>query len=210
MRRGSWAWLTLGALILTACAGSPGAPSPPVGTPTSTAFQPAAPSPRPRATDLGPDLAATLESELSASGLSQRATELAGIADQLLVAVNRRRVEAGLQPLQTLPELTRISQLRVEDMTARGYFGHTDPATGDDLAGPLLKSAGFTGRVAENLFSSNAAVGQLVDQVADAWFDSPSHRANMLDPDFRFTGLAVITDGTWWKVSQLFAQRAPR
>jgi uncharacterized protein YkwD len=200
----------IGSLAVAACAGSPASPVAPAGPPTPTAFQPAEPSPRPRATDLGPDLVATLDAELSDAGLAHTPDESASLADQLLLAVNRRRVQAGLLPLQSLPELTHISRLRVEDMVERGYFGHTDPGTGDDLAGPLLKSAGFTGRVAENIFSTDAPEDQLVDQVTQAWFESPANRANLLDPDFRYAGLAVITDGTWWKICQLFSQRIPR
>ncbi len=50
-------------------------------------------------------------------------------------------------------------------MVVRDYFGHTDPISGEPLVEPLIRSAGFTGRVAENIYATNALESALVEQV---------------------------------------------
>jgi uncharacterized protein YkwD len=135
--------------------------------------------------------------------------ELTSLGNALLVGVNQRRINAGLPPLKATAELTEIAQLRAEDMVVRDYFGHTDPSSGAALVEPLMMSAGFTGRVAENIYATNAPQPTLVDQVVAAWFDSPSHRASLLDPELRLTGVGLAGDGSWWKICQVFAQQGP-
>jgi uncharacterized protein YkwD len=152
---------------------------------------------------------ATLAAQLAEAPPAQPPTKLTSLGDALLVGVNERRLDAGLPLLKAMGDLTQIAQLRAEDMTVRNYFGHTDPISGEDLAEPLIRSAGYTGRVAENLYATNASEPDLVDQVVNAWFNSPSHQANLLDPALRFTGVGLAGDGTWWKISQVFAQRGP-
>jgi uncharacterized protein YkwD len=152
---------------------------------------------------------ATLAAGLDGAVVADPPVEMAPVADALLLAVNRRRVDAGLPQLKVAAELTQIAQLRAADMVARNYFGHTDPISGEDLAAPLIKSAGFTGRVAENVYATDAARQQVVSQVVDGWFSSPSHRESLMDPELRFTGVGLAGDGTWWKICQVFAQSSP-
>lgn len=194
---------------LAGCSGQSAAATLPPGTPSPTAFSPMGPSPRPRTSSQGPDRVATLAAQLMDVSLADPAADMTSIADALLVEVNERRIDAGLAPLKATAELTKIAQLRAEDMVGRDYFGHTDPVTGAALVEPLIKSAGFTGRVAENIYATNASRSTLVDQVITAWFDSPSHRASLLDPELRFTGVGLAGDGSWWKICQVFAQQGP-
>jgi uncharacterized protein YkwD len=205
----SWWKVLLVLLLVAGCSGQPAPRTLPAGTASPTAFMPLGPSPRPREDSLGPDLVATMAADMAAESPARPPAHAAPTADALLLAVNTRRVEAGLPGLKSTPELTRIAQLRAEDMLVRDYFGHLDPISGTPLVELLLKSEGFTGRVAENLYATDAPEKDVVDQVVSAWFESPSHRANLLDPNLVYTGVGLAGDGTWWKVCQVFAQRAP-
>jgi uncharacterized protein YkwD len=209
MRPLPWAGVILVIVLAAGCSSRPVDVTLPPGTPSPTAFLPDEPSPRPRPTSLGPDRVATLSAGLAGAQSAYPPKEMSAVGDALLLAVNQRRVEAGIAPLKSTPVLTKIAQLRVEDMLVRDYFGHTDPESGDPLAEPLLKSAGFTGRVAENVYATDAPEHDLVAQVVEAWFASPSHRANLLDPELRYTGLGLAGDGAWWTICQVFAQQAP-
>jgi uncharacterized protein YkwD len=73
----------------------------------------------------------------------------------------------------------------------------------------LLVAAGYGGAMAENLFASTESVGQLADAAMAAWMGSPAHRQVILDPRYRYLGVGLMGDGTWWKVSQVFAERGP-
>lgn len=201
--------LILVVAAMAGCSGRPASATLAPGTSTPTAFLPQGPSPRPRQSSSEPDSVATLAAHLADAAPAYPPRSVESLADALLVGVNQRRLNAGLVPLKARAELTEIAQLRAEDMVVRDYFGHTDPASGDSLVEPLIRSAGFTGRVAENIYATNAVQDDLVDQILAGWFDSPSHRASLLDPELRYTGVGLAGDGTWWKVCQVFAQREP-
>ena len=209
MRAGTPIALILMIATLAGCSGHPDAVTQVPGTPSPTAFLPVGPSPRPREPGSEPNWVATLAAHLADAAPVDPPKSATTLADALLVGVNQRRIDAGLAPLKAKAELIEIAELRAEDMVVRDYFGHTDPLSGDPLVEPLIKSAGYTGRVAENLYATDAAQDELVDQVLTAWFNSPSHRASLLDPELQFTGVGLAGDGTWWKICQVFAQRAP-
>jgi len=209
MRAGSILIFVAIVVLLSGCSGGPRHATLPPGTPSPTAFLPVGPSPRPRDSSLGPDRVATMAAHLADASPVDPPAEMTSLGNALLVGVNQRRIDAGLPPLKTNAELTEIAQLRAEDMVVRDYFGHTDPVSGAALVEPLIRSAGFTGRVAENIYATNAPRPTLVDQVVTAWFNSPSHRTSLLDPELRFTGVGLAGDGSWWKICQVFAQRGP-
>jgi len=209
MRAGSSLLLVAMVALLASCSGQPAAATLSPVTPSPTAFLPMGPSPRPRDSGQGPDRVATMAAHLADASPVNPPVELTSLGNALVVGVNQRRIEAGLPPLMATAELTEIAQLRADDMVVRDYFGHTDPISGAALVEPLIRSAGFTGRVAENIYATNAPQPALVNQVVAAWFDSPSHRASLLDPGLRFTGVGLAGDGSWWKICQVFAQRGP-
>jgi uncharacterized protein YkwD len=137
---------------------------------------PAAPSPKPTATRPAATDAVT----------AARA--------QILSQVNRQRASAGCSPLTASSALDRLAQNFSDDMAARGFFDHTDPDghTPWDRAAEL----GITGLGGENI-----ARGQADAQaVMDAWMNSPGHRANILNCDFKTLGVGIHfgPGGPWW------------
>jgi uncharacterized protein YkwD len=119
-------------------------------------------------------------------------------AAQVLALVNQQRAQAGCQPLTTDPKLTELAQDFSAEMAARGFFDHTDP----DGKTPWDRAAAFG---ITNLGGENIAEGQPDAQsVMDAWMNSPGHRANILDCDYRTIGIGVHyatgseSGGPWW------------
>lgn len=97
--------------------------------------------------------------------------------------VNRERAKASLPELSLLTSLNNSAKLKCSDMVAKRYFEHTSPD--GVLFGDLIKknSAG-TGYLGENLGMSNEGV----DGVVVGWMASPSHKANILNPNFHYVG----------------------
>ena len=201
--------LGLGLIVLTGCTAVPagGQASGLVASPTP--FQPWNPTLQPYPGRQGPDAVGTLSAELSATTFLYRRSDVSGVAREIVSQINALRKQEGLAPLVSTATLMGIAQLRAEDMVARGYFSHDDPRTGLPAPEALLVSSGYTGRVAENLYTSNAPLDQLAAAAVQAWQDSEAHRANLLDSHYRFTGVGVMGDGSMWKVCQLFAEQAP-
>ncbi|MFJ2898575.1 CAP domain-containing protein [Streptomyces sp. NPDC087218] len=112
----------------------------------------------------------------------------------VLALVNQERAKVGCSPLTASSSLASLAQDFSRDMAARGFFDHTDP----DGRSPWDRAskAGVKGLAAENI-----ARGQADAQaVMEAWMDSPGHRANILNCDYKTLGVGVHqgSGGPWW------------
>ncbi|MET8475101.1 CAP domain-containing protein [Streptomyces sp. NPDC006422] len=125
----------------------------------------------------------------SAASTSEKAA-----AAQVLSLVNRERSKVGCSPVTADSGLAALATAFSDDMAARDFFDHTDP----DGASPWdrAKKAGIT-----DLGGENIARGQANAQsVMDAWMNSPGHKANILNCDFKTLGVGVHfgSGGPWW------------
>jgi uncharacterized protein YkwD len=113
---------------------------------------------------------------------------------QVLALVNAERAKAGVSPLAANSALTELAEKFSDDMAARGFFDHTDP----DGLSPWDRAAkaGVTGLGGENIARGQADPAAVVE----AWMNSPGHRANILNPDFKTLGVGVHfgPGGPWW------------
>ncbi len=110
--------------------------------------------------------------------------------EELLVITNQKRQENGLAPLTMNAELTQAAARKADDMFVKNYWAHIAP----DGTTPwyFIKSSGY-----EYVYAGeNLARGYTTSQdVVNAWMASPSHRENMLSPNYKDIGFA-IKDGT--------------
>ncbi|CAM5669766.1 CAP domain-containing protein [Streptomyces aurantiogriseus] len=115
-------------------------------------------------------------------------------AAEVLKLVNEERSKVGCSPLAANSALADLAEKFSEDMAARGFFDHTDP----DGATPWDRAAkaGIS-----DLGGENIARGQTdAAAVMEAWMNSPGHRANILNCDFKTLGVGVHfgSGGPWW------------
>lgn len=105
----------------------------------------------------------------------------------LLNDTNRVRNEHGLSSLRLNPELTEAAQEKGQHMFANNYWAHIAPdgTTPWDFILSQQYDYSYAGEnLAKNFNSSKGVV--------DAWFDSPSHRDNLLSPNYDEIGFAVV------------------
>jgi uncharacterized YkwD family protein len=85
--------------------------------------------------------------------------------------------------------ISEVARTKSKDMATNNYFGHTSPTYGS--AGDMLNKFGITW----SAWGENIASGQKTpEEVMDAWMNSPSHRENILSPNFAFIGVGYYTD----------------
>ncbi|MEV5550012.1 CAP domain-containing protein [Streptomyces sp. NPDC052309] len=175
-------------------------PSPSASPPTSTSAAPTEAPTEPGEPEAGrpektkPRPSHTATKEPSKPGAPADVSERAVAAAQVLELVNEERAKAGCSPVTADGALDELAEDFSEAMAAQGFFDHTDPsgATPWDRA----EKAGIG-----NLGGENIARGQADAQaVMDAWMDSPGHRANILNCDFKTLGVGVHfgPGGPWW------------
>jgi uncharacterized protein YkwD len=111
-----------------------------------------------------------------------------------LCLVNVQRARHGERALRPNADLARSAAAHSEDMVARNYFDHTSPA-GETLLDRIKDSSYLPPRTGY-IVGENIALGtmQLATPAAivDTWMKSPGHRANILNADFRDSGLGVV------------------
>lgn len=119
----------------------------------------------------------------------------------VLNLVNKERSKQGLAALSWGTTCEGAANTRVQEIM-RSY-SHTRPdGSAWSTACPIPESGGKSG---ENLNAGNAAVSP--ETVVASWMNSPEHRKNILDPDFKHLSVGFIFDPnsnykTYW--SQYF------
>ncbi|MFI2644986.1 CAP domain-containing protein [Streptomyces sp. NPDC018610] len=113
---------------------------------------------------------------------------------EVLSLVNQERAQAGCSPVTANSALASLAEDFSKAMADEGFFDHTDPSG----ASPWDRAAklGITDLGGENIARGQADAAA----VMDAWMNSPGHRANILDCDFKTLGVGVHfgAGGPWW------------
>lgn len=116
-------------------------------------------------------------------------------AAEVIRLVNEIRTEQGLPELTTSSSLSKAAALRAEEIVT--LYSHTRPDQSSCFT--VLPAYGISYRAA----GENIAAGQSTPSaVVNAWMNSPGHRANILNPNFKFLGVGYVSGrgsyGHYW------------
>jgi len=113
------------------------------------------------------------------------------IVSQLIGDANTSRSQSGLSGLIENDLLNKAAEMKAKDMAEKSYFSHTTPENRKFTY--FIDSVGYDFKYAgENL----AVTQQDTGDVAKAWMESPTHRANILRSKYNEIGMAMAT-GTY-------------
>jgi uncharacterized protein YkwD len=121
------------------------------------------------------------------------AANLAEVEAATLCLINKARAENGESALSDNRKLDAVARQHSEDMVNRDYFAHTTPA-GETFDARIAASGylppGSAYELGENIY---CATGTLATPSAavSGWMHSPDHRANILNREFRDSGVGV-------------------
>jgi uncharacterized protein YkwD len=109
-------------------------------------------------------------------------------AQELLVITNQERQVNGLQPLQLNGELASAADSKASNMFTENYWAHESPSGTTPWV--FIRNAGYNYVYA----GENLARGFTnTSDVTNAWMASPTHRQNVLSPNYREVGFAIRT-----------------
>ena len=108
-------------------------------------------------------------------------------AQVMACLVDYARHVRGLGPLRPVTLLNGSAALKAGKITRCSDFNHN--ACGEDAAADV-RGAGYSGAWGENLFIAEGKWGA-PRPALDGWLNSPSHRENLFDPQWRTEGIAV-------------------
>ena len=106
----------------------------------------------------------------------------------LMSLINNERSQRNLPTLLTHQSLVGAANIKAQDMIDRDYFAHIDP-DGKYIWNEIV-AAGYS---PYKILGENLAVDFSTSEgMVQAWIDSPTHRGNLLHPDFVNQGLTAI------------------
>ena len=108
--------------------------------------------------------------------------------------INAKRTAARLSALKVDAELQNVARAKAEDMVKNNYFSHTSPTYGSPF--DMMKSFGITYKYAGENIAGNSSNSAAIK----AWMNSEGHRANILNSNYNYTGLAVVSSPKYGKV----------
>jgi uncharacterized protein YkwD len=112
----------------------------------------------------------------------------------VLALVNDEREDVGCKPLKASKELADLAGDFSREMAIEGFFSHLAP----DGSSPWDRAEDLG---ILDLGGENIARGQeSPEDVVEDWMRSPSHRANILNCEYRTMGVGeyIDDDGPWW------------
>jgi len=127
------------------------------------------------------------------ANLLPSSTNLARIAGATLCLINQQRAAAHLVALQSNAALNTAASQHSADMVAANYFGHVSP-TGSTPQSRLV-AVGYlkpntAWSIGENIAAGTGSMATPASMVT-MWMNSAGHRANILNPSFRDTGIGA-------------------
>ncbi len=107
--------------------------------------------------------------------------------EQLISQTNQQRQSNGVGTVTESPALSQAAMLKARDMFANNYWAHVSPKGTTpwhwfNLVGYSYQYAG------ENLAKGFDTSGGVIS----GWMNSPSHRENLLNPNYKEIGMAVL------------------
>lgn len=128
--------------------------------------------------------------------------EEAAWAQTLVLLVNRARANPAFRAetdgrawaLTWDDRLADVARCHSRDMAAHNYLGHRDSAGLDPFQRMQRAGLGFS-RAAENVAEAQSVTRAEALFMAEPRFQ-PNHRANILNPNYRFIGVGVVRAGS--------------
>jgi uncharacterized protein YkwD len=129
------------------------------------------------------------------STLVPEASNVESIRASIFCLINRERARNGLQPLSANGHLQSSAQGHSNEMINEDYFAHVGP-NGLSVS-DRMRAAGYI--YSRNIgydIGENIAWGTLSlatpQEILEAWMASPDHRSNILDSNYRQTGIGIV------------------
>lgn len=108
--------------------------------------------------------------------------------------INKQRANNGLQALKVDNEVQRVARIKAQDMVDNNYFAHKSPIYGSPFN--MLKSFKISYKTAgENIAGNSSNSGAVT-----SWMNSSGHKANILNSNFNYTGVGVVSSSKYGKI----------
>jgi uncharacterized protein YkwD len=155
--------------------------------PTSTPTSPAAESP-------AASIATVLATPCQNTELTPEAGNLELVRAAVVCLINKERAQNGVSPLQLSGQLDQAAEGHSQELIAGDYFAHVSPS-GETPVDRIRGTGYISGPSVGYVIGENLAWGTYglatPQAIVGAWIASPEHLANILEGQYRETGVGV-------------------
>ena len=137
--------------------------------------------------EIATDAPAQSENEGTTSALTEDEKEVFAL-------INEQRIANGLAELQIDDELQNVARLKAQDMVDNDYFAHQSPTYGSPF--DMMKNNQIVYKTAGENIAGNSDNKKAVE----AWLNSESHKHNILNNSYNYTGVAVVNSSKYGKI----------
>ncbi len=116
--------------------------------------------------------------------------------------INKQRTNQGIPALKIDNEVSRVARIKAQDMVSSNYFSHNSPTYGSPF--DMLKSFKISYQAAAENIAANSSNSGAVN----AWMNSSGHRTNILNSNYTYTGIGVVSSPVYGKMYvQMFIKK---
>lgn len=113
-------------------------------------------------------------------------------SSDIITLTNGARMQLGGTELIANTKLTSAAQAKADDMVSKKFFAHVAPD--GTMAWDYIKKVNYIYDVAgENLAITNESA----DTVIQSWMNSPSHRDNIVNKEYKDIGIGIAKYGDY-------------
>lgn len=139
-------------------------------------------------------IATVLATPCANTEITPEAANLALARTAVLCLINRKRAENGEQPLAENAKLEAAAESHASELVADDYFAHVSPS--GETPVERIRDYGYLPSPEDGyVLGENLAWGtyelSTPQAIAEAWFNSPPHLANILEAKYSETGIGV-------------------
>ena len=140
-------------------------------------------------------VAAVLAAPCAETEIIPERENLPAVRAAVLCLINRKRAEHEERPLTENAALDAAAESHDAEMIADDYFAHVSPS--GETPVERIRDMGYLPSAEDGyILGENLAWGtyqlSTAQSIAEAWFASPPHLANILESQYRETGIAVV------------------
>jgi uncharacterized protein YkwD len=139
-------------------------------------------------------IAAVLAAPCQNTELTPEAANIGLVREAVLCLINRKRAENNESPLVISADLQAAAESHDEELIADDYFAHVSPS-GETPVDRIRRTGYIPGPNVGYVIGENLAWGtyqlSTPQAIVSAWIASPGHLANILESQYRETGIAI-------------------
>lgn len=140
-------------------------------------------------------IAGVLATPCSNTELNPSAEDITLIRAAVMCLINHLRAEHGLNPLAVNARLEGAAEGHCAELISANYFAHVAP-DGETPVDRIRKAGYIPGPSVGYVIGENLAWGTYglatPQSIVSAWVASPGHLANILESQYRETGIGIV------------------